>query len=95
MAALNYCATKESTMEKNAIAKYAPVGSLILIFAGTMCGMTAYIIGSIHGVETRLNVRIENLGNRIERLEKDVAIIKTVLLMKGIIPSELATNDKE
>jgi hypothetical protein len=80
-------------MEKNTIAKYAPIGSLIVIFAVAMCGMTAYITGSIHGVETRLNARIDGLGARIECLEKDVAIIKTVLLMKGVMPAELAANE--
>jgi hypothetical protein len=42
-------------MEKNTIAKYAPVASVILVFA----------------------------------------IIKTVLLIKGVLPSELAVSEKE
>jgi hypothetical protein len=65
--------------------KYVPILSFALTFVVTMCGMTAYIIGSIHGVETRL-------GDRIDRIEKDVAIIKTVLIMKDMMPRELAAS---
>lgn len=86
-------------MGKNLIAKYAPVGSLVIILASALCGMSVYITGSMHNVELRLNTKIDkveaNLVTRIECLEKDVAIIKTVLLMKGIIPPELATNERE
>jgi hypothetical protein len=75
-------------LEKNAIAKYAPIGTLIIVFASAMCGMTAYITGSMHNVENRISARLECL-------EKDVAIIKTVMLMKGIMPAELATNENK
>lgn len=79
---------EQMSLEKNAIAKYAPIGTLIIVFASAMCGMTAYITGSMHNVENRISARLECL-------EKDVAIIKTVMLMKGIMPAELATNENE
>lgn len=74
-------------MEKDSVKKSITIISLTILFATTICSTTAYIIGSIHGVETRL-------GARIECIEKDVAIIKTVLLLKGVMPPELATGEK-
>ena len=70
------------------INKYAPALTFSIVFASAMCGMTGFIVGSIHGVENRL-------GARIECLEKDVAVIKTVLLMKGVMPPDLAVNEQE
>jgi hypothetical protein len=32
------------------------------------------------------------MNNSIKDLQKDVAVIKTVLIVKGIMPTELATN---
>jgi len=86
-------------MEKGLIVKYAPVGMVLLTFVASMVTATAFIIRSIHGVETNLGNEIHavesRLGARIECLEKDVAIIKTVMLMKGIMPSELALRSEE
>lgn len=56
----------------------------LMITIGTATG---FIVGSIHGVENRL-------GERIDRIEKDVAIIKTVLLMHNMYPKELACDEK-
>jgi hypothetical protein len=35
------------------------------------------------------------MNGKFNTLEKDMAIIKTVLIMKGIMPSELAMNSQE
>jgi hypothetical protein len=37
----------------------------------------------------------EKMNDRFNALEKDVAIIKTVLIMKNIIPPELANKEGE
>jgi hypothetical protein len=34
------------------------------------------------------------MNNSIKDIQKDVAIMKTVLILKGIMPPSLATNDK-
>ncbi len=34
----------------------------------------------------------EKMNERFNTLDKDMAIVKTVLIMKGLMPSELATN---
>jgi hypothetical protein len=58
--------------------------------------MTAYIIGSIHGVESRMITRMDEKFSqqdlRFAQLEKDITIIKTVLLVKGVLPNELAAR---
>ncbi len=35
-----------------------------------------------------------NMNEKINAIEKDVTIIKTVLIMKNIMPNELAQGDK-
>jgi len=59
--------------------------SFALTLMVTIGTATGFIVGSIHGVENRL-------GERIDRIEKDVAIIKTVLLMHNMYPKELAAQ---
>ena len=53
--------------------------------AAALCTMTYFIISSIHSVEIRTNVRMdekfEKMDTRLAQLEKDVTIIKTVLSM--------------
>ncbi len=90
------------------IKKYAKELGAIVSVLVALVSMTAYIIGSIHGVENRMitrmdtkfdqvNVRFDarfaQVDTRLTKLEQDVAIIKTVLLMKNMMPSELAMNE--
>ena len=35
------------------------------------------------------------INTRFNAMEKDITIIKTVLIMRGILPTELATNTQE
>ncbi len=37
-----------------------------------------------------INGKFNEVEQRFSQLEKDIAIIKTVLIMKGIMPTELA-----
>jgi len=84
--------------------KYAKELGAIIGMLAALVSMTAYIIGSIHGVENRMitrmdtkfdqvNVRFAQVDTRLGQLEKDVAIIKTVLIMKNMMPPELAMNE--
>jgi hypothetical protein len=44
---------------------------------------------------TRMDTKFNQVDVRMCQLERDVAIIKTVLLMKNMMPSELAMNEEE
>jgi hypothetical protein len=46
-------------------------------------------ISVIFGVFIWLWTQFSNINNKFTSLEKDIAIIKTVLIMKNILPSEL------
>jgi hypothetical protein len=35
------------------------------------------------------------MNGKVNEIEKDVAVIKTVLIMKDILPKEIAKNNKE
>jgi hypothetical protein len=48
---------------------------------------TVIILGSIAGCMIWMN-------GKFNEIEKDIAIIKTVLIMKQIMPTELATGEK-
>jgi hypothetical protein len=73
------------------VRKNIAILSFLLLFARAMTATTAYIIGSIHGVETRLgakmNARFNDIDTRLVRIE-------TVLVMKGLMPPHLATAEK-
>jgi hypothetical protein len=42
-----------------------------------------------------LNSNITGLSNRMDHLEKDVAVIKTVLITKGIMPESFAKKQEQ
>lgn len=83
----------------NWIKKNITILSFTLSSIVALCTMTAYIIGSIHGVESRMVTRMDEKfareDLRFAQLEKDITIIKTVLLMKGVLPNELALGDQK
>ena len=72
--------------------KNAPVVSASVAMATALCATTIYIVGSIHGVEMRLSkemdIRFTKVEERLTAVEKDVAIIKTVLILNGMLPRE-------
>lgn len=55
---------------------------------------TAIIITAVVGATLWMNSKLNEMSGKISSIEKEVAIVKTVLLMKGILPSELAANAK-
>lgn len=46
-------------------------------------------------MDTKFSAMFATMDTRLYALEKDMAIIKTVLLMKDIYPKELATVEKQ
>lgn len=81
------------------IKKYAKEIGAIAGVAAMLVSMTAYIVGSIHGVETRMIARMDGKFTmadvRFSQIEKDLTIIKTVLIMKNIMPQELAVLEEK
>lgn len=74
---------------------------LVVAMASALCTMTAFIVGSIHGVEgsvhgletrmiARMDERFAQQDVRFAQLEKDITIIKTVLIMKGMLPTTIS-----
>lgn len=53
---------------------------------------TVVVIGSLLGAVTWMNSRFNEIEYRLSNIEKEVAVIKAVMVMKGIMPSELASN---
>jgi hypothetical protein len=43
----------------------------------------------------KMNDGFSSMDKRFNELEKDVVMIKTVMIMKNIMPVELASNSKE
>jgi len=56
---------------------------------------TATVIGAIVGSMLWMNSQFNLIDRRFSELEKDLAIIKTVLVMKNIMPAEFARNEAE
>jgi len=56
-----------------------------------LCGMTAYIITSIHSVKDQIlqeaNIRFEKFDVRLANVEKDIGIIKTILIQRKMMPN--------
>ncbi len=50
------------------------------------------VLTAIFGSVLWMNTRFNELDRRFAELEKDMAVIKTVLVMKGIMPNELAVK---
>ena len=54
------------------------------------------IISSIFVMATWMSNKFSKIDERFSKIEQDLAVIKTVLVMKNILPTELAkTENKE
>lgn len=51
------------------------------------------VIGAILASVLWMNGRFNEVDSRFSQLEKDVAIIKTVLVLKNIMPNDLCSDD--
>ena len=57
------------------------------------CRHCSYIGGGILTSVLWINGKFSDVNNRFNELEKDVVMIKTVLIMQKIMPSELTHVD--
>ncbi len=55
---------------------------------------TVIVLGGLLSCVLWMNGRFNEVDSRFSALEKDVAIIKTVLVMKNIMPCEMAQKIK-
>lgn len=56
-----------------------------VVVVGAIVGAAMWMQSSIHRLEDDVNARFA-------KLDQDIAIIKTVLIMKNIMPTELASG---
>jgi len=54
---------------------------------------SAVVLAALLSGMVWMNGKFTDIDRRFSNLEKDVAIIKTVLIMKEILPRELATQE--
>jgi hypothetical protein len=52
-------------------------------------------ISVIFGMATWMSNKFAKIDERFNRIEQDLAVIKTVLIMKNILPKELAKNKEK
>lgn len=55
--------------------------------------IVSVVVGAALWMNSSMNTLEMRLGNRIGNVEKDIAIIKTVLVMKGMLPPEMASAE--
>ena len=53
------------------------------------------VLGGLLSSVLWMNMKFNELQRDIANLEKEVAIVKTVLIMKNMMPAELASQGKE
>lgn len=54
---------------------------------------TVIVLGAILSSVLWMNGKFADIDKRFSDVERDMAVIKTVLIMKNIMPSELAVNE--
>lgn len=52
-------------------------------------------ISVIFGMFSWMNMKFARIDERFARIEKDLAVIKAVLIIKNIMPTELVKNKEE
>lgn len=55
---------------------------------------TVVVLGAILSSVFWMNSQFNSIDNRFALMEKDIAVIKTVLMMKNIMPNELCKAEK-
>jgi len=56
---------------------------------------TIVILGAIISSMLWMNGKFNEIDRQIMQLEKEIAIVKTVMVMKNIMPSELAAKQED
>lgn len=54
----------------------------------------AIIIGAVIYLHNFIDAKMDGINSRLTILEKDVSIMKTILIMQGTIPKEFANQDR-
>ena len=67
-----------------------------VVVLGTLFGGLIWINSQFHSINEKINDKFIALTEKISDVEKDISIIKTVLIIKGILPADLiAKNESE
>lgn len=56
---------------------------------------TVIVLGSLITCMLWMNGKFNDIDKRFNDLEKDIAIVKTILVMKNIMPAELAQKEEK
>jgi len=72
--------------------KYGQTIVIICTILSTVCGSLIWMNGKFNDIDEKFAIVDKEMEIRFANMEKDMAIIKTVLLMKKILPSELAKD---
>ena len=56
---------------------------------------TVVVLGAILSSVFWMNSQFNGIDNRFALMEKDIAVIKTVLMMKNIMPNEICKAEKQ
>lgn len=59
---------------------------------GSIVAATVFILSSIHDVKDDLQKQIMGIQKDMSLIEREISVIKTVMIMKGVMPNELACN---
>ncbi len=55
---------------------------------------TVIVLGAILSSVLWMNGKFSDMDKRFSDIDKDIVMIKTVLIMKNIMPTEMAKQDK-
>lgn len=56
---------------------------------------TVIVLGALLSTVLWMNCQFNSIDNKFSQVEKELAIIKTVLVMKNIMPSDMACKEVE
>jgi hypothetical protein len=65
-----------------------------MTFIASIIGSMLWMNAQFNHIDDRFASMEYKFETRFSAIEKDIAIIKTVLIMKEIMPHELASNEK-
>lgn len=82
---------KDENLDSNWFRKHAETLTVIASLLGGFIWMDS----KFNAIETKFDAKIEKLDVRLSTVEKDIAVIKTVLSFKGINCPELAAREEK
>lgn len=85
-------------MEKNWVQRHGESIGVVSAILIIMIGFNWNTSNQFQSIDTRLNIlddRLYCLEKDMGEIKTDLAVVKTVLIMKNILPQELAVNNKE